>query len=45
MLPFAVAGFLLSSWGKRLVDKGQVKVVVLVVSTLSALILIGRTLS
>lgn len=45
MLPFAVAGFLLSSWGKRLVDRGQVKVVVLVVSTLSALILIGRTLS
>jgi hypothetical protein len=45
MLPFAAAGFLLSGWGRRLVDKGRVRIVVLTVSTLSAVILIGRALA
>lgn len=42
MLPAAGLGFLLSGWGRRLVDGGYVRVVVLTVSTLSALALIGR---
>ncbi len=42
MLPAAGVGFLLSDWGKRLVDGGHVRAVVLTVSTASGLILIGR---
>lgn len=42
MLPAAGTGFLLSNWGKRLVDAGYLRVVVLTVSTASGLILIGR---
>jgi uncharacterized membrane protein YfcA len=44
MLPFAFAGFLLSDWGRRLVDRGQVKTVVLVVSTASGIVLLARAL-
>lgn len=42
MLPFAFAGFLLSGWGKRLVDKGRIKPVVLAVSSISSLVLLAR---
>ncbi|TKT75901.1 sulfite exporter TauE/SafE family protein [Aquamicrobium sp. LC103] len=45
MLPFAFLGFLLSGWGRRIVDKGRVKVVVLVVSTASAFALLLRSLA
>lgn len=44
MLPFAFAGFLLSGWGRRLVDRGRVKVVVLIVSSASAFVLLFRGL-
>lgn len=44
MLPAAGAGFLLSGWGRRLVDGGHVRAVVLTVSTISALILIARAI-
>ena len=42
LLPFAFAGFLFSGIGRRMMDKGRVKPVVLTVSTLSALVLLGR---
>jgi uncharacterized membrane protein YfcA len=42
LLPFALVGFLFSGWGKQIVDRGQVKMVVLVVSTASAVILLAR---
>ncbi|WP_322885643.1 sulfite exporter TauE/SafE family protein (plasmid) [Sinorhizobium medicae] len=45
MLPFAVLGFLLSGWGRRLVDRGHVKLVVLVVSAASGLVLLLRAFS
>ena len=44
MLPVAALGFLLSGWGRRLVDGGYLRAVVLGVSSLSALVLIGRAL-
>ncbi|WP_187181989.1 sulfite exporter TauE/SafE family protein [Rhizobium sp. WL3] len=42
MLPFALFGFLFSGWGKQFVDRGQVKMVVLLVSAASAVILLAR---
>ncbi|MDX0411977.1 TSUP family transporter [Sinorhizobium medicae] len=45
MLPFAFLGFLLSGWGRRLVDRGHVKLVVLVVSAASGLVLLLRAFS
>ncbi len=42
MLPFAFAGFLLSNWGRRLVDRGRIKWIVLIVSTASAIVLLFR---
>ncbi|PII37813.1 hypothetical protein T190_29580 [Sinorhizobium meliloti CCBAU 01290] len=45
MLPFAFLGFLLSGWGRRLVDRGHVKVIVLIVSAASALVLLLRAFS
>lgn len=45
MLPFALAGFLLSGWGRRLMDGGRARTVVLAVSTASAVLLIGRALA
>lgn len=42
MLPFALAGFIFSGWGRKLVDRGQIKLVVMVVSTASAVILLAR---
>lgn len=42
LAPFAFAGFLASGWGKRMMDKGRVKPVVLAVSTLSAVVLLAR---
>jgi hypothetical protein len=37
-------GFLFSGWTRRLVDKGQVKRLVLAVSTLSAAVLLWRAI-
>lgn len=45
MTPPALAGFFLSGWGKQLVDRGQMKRVVLLVSALSGLILLWRAFS
>lgn len=45
MLPFAFLGFLLSGWGRRLVDRGHVKAIVLIVSAASALVLLLRAFS
>lgn len=45
MLPFAMIGFLFSGWGRRLLDKGRMKPVVLVVSAGSGLLLLARALS
>lgn len=42
MTPFALAGFLASGWGRRLMDKGRVKPVVIGVSLASALVLLFR---
>ncbi|AXC51299.1 sulfite exporter TauE/SafE family protein [Paracoccus suum] len=42
MLPFAFLGFLFSGWGRRMMDKGQVRLVILTVSTLSAIVLLAR---
>ncbi|WP_127755341.1 sulfite exporter TauE/SafE family protein [Devosia sp. 1566] len=42
LTPCALFGFLFSHWGRVLVDKGRVRMVVLVVSTASAIILIAR---
>ncbi|RDE08940.1 sulfite exporter TauE/SafE family protein [Pelagibacterium lacus] len=42
LLPFAMIGFVFSNWGRMLVDKGKVRVVVLTVSTASALLLVAR---
>jgi hypothetical protein len=44
MLPAASLGFLLSGWGRRLVDGGYLRAVVLGVSTSSALVLIARAI-
>jgi uncharacterized membrane protein YfcA len=44
LTPFAFIGFFFSGWGRRLVDSGRVRVVVLTVSTLSALVLIAMYL-
>ncbi|RVO86446.1 sulfite exporter TauE/SafE family protein, partial [Sinorhizobium meliloti] len=38
-------GCLLSGWGRRLVDRGHVKVIVLIVSAASALVLLLRAFS
>lgn len=42
MTPPALAGFLLSGWARRLVDRGYVKRLVLLVSSLSGAILLWR---
>ena len=42
LLPFAFAGFLLSGIGRRMMDKGRVRPVVLAVSSVSALVLLIR---
>ncbi|MGA0541308.1 TSUP family transporter [Neotabrizicola sp. VNH66] len=42
MTPFALAGFLASGWGRRLMDKGRVKPVVIAVSSASAIVLLAR---
>jgi len=42
LAPFAFFGFFFSHWGRKLVDGGHLRVVVLVVSTFSALILISK---
>ncbi|WP_246018298.1 sulfite exporter TauE/SafE family protein [Pelagibacterium montanilacus] len=42
LLPFAMIGFVFSNWGRLLVDKGKVRIVVLSVSALSAVLLIVR---
>jgi uncharacterized protein len=42
LLPPLLAGFLLSGLGRRLVDRGRVRVAVLILSAASALILLGR---
>lgn len=44
MLPFALVGFLFSGWGKALVDRNHIKLVVFVVSSISAVTLIARAL-
>nr|WP_309082915.1 sulfite exporter TauE/SafE family protein [Chelativorans sp.] len=44
LAPFAFVGFLFSRWGRAFVDKGRVRVVVLAISTASAVILIARHL-
>lgn len=44
LLPFALAGLLLSGWGRRLVHKGHVKRIVLTVSVMSAAVLLWRAL-
>ena len=45
MLPFALAGFLLSRWGAALVDRGRVKIVVLTLSAASGLVLVLRAIA
>jgi hypothetical protein len=42
LTPFAFAGFLFSHWGRQLVDRGHVRLVVLSISAASALILISK---
>lgn len=42
MAPPAFLGFFLSGWGKQLVDRGQMKWIVLIVSALSGVILLWR---
>lgn len=42
MIPPAAAGFLLSGWGKTLVDKGQMKPLVLLVSGISGAMLLWK---
>jgi uncharacterized protein len=42
LTPFAFIGFFFSHWGRKLVDKGRVRLVVLTISTVSAFILIAR---
>lgn len=42
MTPFALAGLLASGWGRRLMDKGRVKPVVIAVSLISAMVLLAR---
>lgn len=42
MTPFALAGFLASGCGRRLMDKGRVKPVVIAVSSASAIVLLAR---
>ena len=42
LTPFAFVGFFFSHWGRQFVDKGRVRLVVLTVSTASALILIAK---
>ncbi|MFE3837287.1 TSUP family transporter [Pseudogemmobacter sonorensis] len=42
MMPFALAGFLASGWGRRLMDRGRVKPVVIAVSLASAVVLLFR---
>lgn len=42
MLPFAFLGFLLSGFGRALVDRGRIKLVVLAVSTVSGVVLLAR---
>ena len=42
LLPFAFAGFLVSGIGRRMMDKGRVRPVVLAVSSASALVLLAR---
>ncbi|WP_173935173.1 sulfite exporter TauE/SafE family protein [Chelativorans sp. Marseille-P2723] len=42
MTPFAFAGLLMSAWGRKFVDRGGVKAVVLTVSSISGLVLILR---
>lgn len=42
LAPFAFVGFFFSHWGRRFVDKGRVRLVVLTISTASALILIAK---
>lgn len=44
MCPFALVGFLFSGWGRRLVDSGWVRPVVLTASAASGAILIARTI-
>jgi len=44
LTPPAMLGFLFSGWTRRLVDKGQVKRLVLAVSTLSAAVLLWRAI-
>lgn len=44
MLPFALVGFLFSGWGKAIVDRNHIKLVVFVVSSISAITLILRAL-
>jgi uncharacterized membrane protein YfcA len=44
MGPFAFAGFLFSGWGRRLVDSGWARPVVLTASGVSGAILIARTI-
>lgn len=44
MLPFALLGFLFSGWGKAIVDRNRIKLLVFVVSSISAVILIFRAL-
>ncbi|MFT3690375.1 sulfite exporter TauE/SafE family protein [Paenirhodobacter sp.] len=44
LLPFALAGLLLSGWGRRLVHKGHMKRIVLTVSAASATVLLWRAL-
>ena len=45
MIPPAAAGFLLSGWGRKLVDRGHVKPLVLLVSGLSGAMLLWKALA
>ncbi|MGH6761630.1 MAG: sulfite exporter TauE/SafE family protein [Phyllobacterium sp.] len=44
MLPFALLGFVFSGWGKSLVDRGHMRMVVFAISSISAIILIARAI-
>jgi hypothetical protein len=42
MLPFALVGLLLSNWGRRVLDRGRVKPVVLATSAFTGIFMIAR---